>query len=84
MGEVKETVKGDGPKKKIFGKTVEHGNLIEQVANLKDKVSKCASVKDNDAATEGDSSKSDNLRKAALLKAAHSLLTTVQVLLEEY
>ncbi len=78
MGEVKDTVKGT---KKIKPKK---GNLIAQVQELRDEVSRLTAIKDDDAANEGASLQAENTRKAAQLRAVHSLLTSAQVLLEDY
>ena len=90
MGEVKDAVKGPGPKKKKSGilgkKNTSHDgqNLIEHFRELRDEVSELTSIKDDDVTTEGDDAKAENIRKAALLRACHSLLTSCQTLLEEY
>lgn len=88
MGEVKETVKGSGSsrkkttrKKKGDDQTT---NLIQDVSDLKDEVSRCIQVKDDDTQTEGDLAKAENIRKAGLMRAAYSLLGAAQALLEEY
>lgn len=78
MGEVKDAVKGTAkPKPKT-------GNLIDQVQELRDEVSRLTAIKDDDALNEGAASLAENTRKAAQLRAVHSLLTSAQVLLEEY
>lgn len=87
MGEVKDTVKGDGlKKKKLLTKTpkVEGKNLIEYFEALQDEVSSCVQIKDEDTLKEGDTEKSENVRKAALLRAVHSMLTSSLTLLEDY
>ncbi len=86
MGEVKDTVKGDGLKKKLLKKKpkVEGENLIEYFEALREEVSRCITIKDDDSYTEGDKAKPDNVRKAALLRSVHSLLTSGLTLLEDY
>lgn len=81
MGEVKETVKGQ-PKRKLLGKNQE--NLVNRIEDIRTEVSELVKIKDNDTLTEGDSEIADNTRKAAHLRAAHSLLTSVKTLLEDY
>ncbi len=85
MGEVKETVSGKGLKTKKLRKSKIAGkNLIEMFQNLREEVSRLTEIKDDDALTEGDDAKPENTRKAATLRAVHSLLTSAQVLLEDY
>lgn len=85
MGQVKDTVKGSGLKKKVLQKSkIEGDNLIEHVGALLDEVSHCIQVKDDDTLTEGDDAKAENARKAGTLRAVHSLLTTSRTLLEDY
>jgi len=85
MGEVKDTVKGDGLKKKPLRKSKIAGdNLIEMFQDLRDEVSRLTSIKDDDTLSEGDDAKAENVRKAGTLRAVHSLLTSAQTLLEDY
>ena len=85
MGEVKDTVKGDGLKKKVLQKSKISGdNLVEHVEALLNEVSHCIQVKDEDTLKEGDDVKAENARKAATLRAVHSLMTTSKTLLEDY
>jgi len=85
MGEVKDTVKGDGLKKKVLQKAKISGdNLIEHVEALRNEVSNCIQIKDEDTLNEGDDVKAENARKAATLRAVHSMLTTAKTLLEDY
>jgi len=85
MGEVKDTVKGDGLKKKPLKKSKTAGdNLIEMFQDLREEVSRLTAIKDDDVLTEGDDVKPENTRKAATLRAVHSLLTAAQTLLEDY
>ena len=65
MGDVKNSVKGSGPKKKLLSKKAE-GNLIKQVDCLRDEVSRLTAIKDDDTLKEGDAAIADNTRKAAL------------------
>ncbi len=83
MGEVKDTVQGTPPKKHAE-KLGSDKSLIKQIETLKDEVSDLTSIKDKDTMDEGVEMKPDNMRKAALLRAVHSLLTASQALLEEY
>jgi hypothetical protein len=85
MGEAKETVKGSGPSKRKKRKApTETKNLIQMTQELMDEVSNCVSIKDDDTQSEGDLAKADNIRKAQLLRAAHTLLRGAKTLLEEY
>ena len=86
MGQVKDTVKGTGLKKKLLTKRpkVDGNNLIEYFEALQEEVSKCIEIKDDDTLTESNSEKPENIRKAALLRSTHSLLTASLSLLEEY
>ena len=85
MGEVKETVKGSGSARKAKKPATEQTkNLIQEISDLKDEVSQCIQVKDDDTGKEGDLAKADNIRKAGLMRAAYSLLSATQALLEEY
>ena len=86
MGEVKETVKGQGLKTTpVVGKPkVKGDNLVEMLESLKEEVSKCIQKKDNDALTEGEAEKAENVRKAALLRGVHSMLSSSLGLLEDY
>jgi len=83
MGEVKDTIQGTPPpeRKKALGSDK---NLIKQIQTIKDQVSELTTIKDKDTLTEGDTEKSNNVRKAAMLRAVHSLLTASQGLLEDY
>jgi hypothetical protein len=85
MGEVKETVKGSGStRKKKKPATKQTKNLIQEVSDLKDEVSRCIQVKDDDTQSEGDLAKAENIRKSGLMRAVYSLLNSAQALLEEY
>jgi len=84
MGEVKDTVKGSGPKPSKKATKKAEGNLINQVIDLMDEVGRLTVIKDDDTLSEGDAAFADNTRKAATLRAAHSLLTATRTLLEEY
>lgn len=86
MGDVKDAVKGSGSSRptKDAGKAGEPSNIIADVKRLKDEVSALTAKKDDDAASEGDAARPENLRKAALLRASHSLLVTIDMLLEKY
>jgi hypothetical protein len=88
MGEVKDAVKGTpSPSKKLLGKITGKDtpkNLVEQVHEMREKVSRLTAIKDDDTLSEGDAAKPDNVRKAAQLRAAHALLTAVATLLEDY
>ena len=79
MGEVKDTVKGGGRKSKPVA-----GNLVGELQGLRDEVSRLTVIKDDDTQTEGDVAKPENTRKAGTLRAVHSLLTSAQILLEDY
>jgi len=82
MGEVKDAVKGT-PKK--AGKTVPGGeNLLNRTRDMMEEVSGLTAKKDDDAASEGDNMKAENLRKAGTLRAVHSLLSAAERLLSDY
>ena len=83
MGDVKETVKGSAPPKRKVS-SEDGQNLINRTQALMDDVSDCIVSKDDDVLNEGDSAKAENTRKAALLRASHSLLRSVKAMLEDY
>lgn len=78
MGQVKDAVKGPAPAKAAAG------SLRERVAALCDEVSGLIAIKDNDALHEGSAERSENQRKAALLRACFSLLRATGTLLDDY
>ena len=80
MGEVKDVVCGSGLK----SKPIVSSNLTDSIKALRDEVSRLTQIKDEDTAKEGKEVMAENARKAALLRAVHSLLTTSQTLLEDY
>jgi len=85
MGDVKNAVKGSGtsrPKKHATADAPK--NILADLGRLQDEVADLAIIKDEDALTEGDAVRPENARKAAMLRAAHSLLTTCKTLLEDY
>lgn len=82
MGEVKEEIHGTAPKHKA--KTPGAENIVKTIKTVKDEISALVVRKDEDVAKEGDNYKAENLRKAGTLRAVHSLLTTIEVLLEGY
>ena len=85
MGEVKDTIKGSGPKKKPKSKAgASTKNLVEQFDELRDEISRLTAIKDDDTQTEGKDAKAENVRKAAMLRAVHTLMTAAQTLLEDY
>lgn len=82
MGEVKETVKGIPPKKKL-----EEGNgknLQQRVTELMDDLSDCINKKDKELEKVVDSEMAEDMRKAGLLRATFTLLSCAKHLLEEY
>lgn len=91
MGEVKDAVKGPGPKpkkKSVLGKKdkgpTDGKNLVDHFQALRDELSELTQKKDEDVLNEGDDEKAENMRKAALLRAVGSLLTSGQRILEDY
>jgi hypothetical protein len=84
MGEVKSAVKGSGskPSKKATKKA--EGNLIDQAESLRAELSRLTVIKDEETVTEGDEEFAENVRKAAILRSSHSLVTAAKALLEEY
>jgi hypothetical protein len=81
MGEVKEEVKGKGLASKS---QLKGDNLVESIKALRDEISRLTVIKDDDTAKEGKEKAAENTRKAGTLRAAHSLLTAAQTLLEDY
>lgn len=81
MGEVKDAVTKRS--KSRIRKPLDSG-LLETAERLRDELSRCAHIKDEDALTEGDDVRAENIRKAAQLRAAHALTTHVCALLEDY
>lgn len=85
MGDVKEAVKGSGasrPKKHATADAPT--NILADLGRLQDEVADLTVAKDEDTLTEGETARPENARKAATLRAVHSLLTTCKVLLEDY
>lgn len=82
MGEVKDTVKGTPPAK--HRKAAGDSNVVQQLIDLQDTVSDLTAIKDNDVLNEGDDQKSENQRKAGMLRATHSLITAARTLMEDY
>lgn len=78
MGEVNDTVMRRTP-----GKPLDAG-LLETAERMRDELSRCARIKDEDAFGEGSDARAENMRKAAQLRAAYALMSTVCVLLEDY
>ena len=83
MGIVKDSIKGSGKPKKR-GKPLTDENILTQISDLREEISRLTSIKDDDADTEGAEAHAENVRKAASLRAVHSLLTAVERLLEGY
>lgn len=81
MGDVKDAVKGT-TKKKLLGKSQE--NLVTRIEEIRIEISDLIQKKDNDTLSEGETEKAENTRKAAHLRATHSLLTSAKTLLEDY
>lgn len=80
MGEVKDSVTKRSPRPK---KALDAG-MLETAERLRDELSRCISIKDDDTLEEGDDERAANMRKAAQLRAAHTLVTGVVALLEDY
>lgn len=83
MGEVKETVKGT-PKRGKKKTREDEWNLHQRISSMMDDVSDCVVKKEDDAYKEGDAEKAENIRKAGLLRAVHTLLSCSKRLLEDY
>lgn len=79
MGEAKEKVKGRAKVQKVYS-----GNLINKIADLMDEVSDVVQTKENDIVSEGKGQEADNIRKAANMRAAYSLLSGARRLMEDY
>ena len=85
MGEVKETVKGQGLKGGLLRKgKVTGDNLVEMFDSLQEEVSRLTAVKDEDVLKEGPELQAENMAKAARLRAVHGLLATGKAILEDY
>ena len=82
MGDVKEAVKGSGSSRKSSAGQPQ--NIVDQLRALREEVSALTAKKDEDALSEGDAAKTENVRKAALLRAVSSLLVSATNLLEDY
>lgn len=86
MGEVKDAVHGTGrktPAVKEEGAAASDG-LVARIDALRDEISRLTVIKDGDVNTEGPEARAENIRKAALLRAGHSLATSIKALLEDY
>jgi len=83
MGEVKEAVRGSGSPRRSTA-VPGGGNLLEQLRELKDEVSRLVGIKDDDTLSEGDTEMPENARKAATLRAVHGLIRAAERLLEDY
>jgi NTP pyrophosphatase (non-canonical NTP hydrolase) len=84
MGEVSDAVKGgsDLSKPVYLGKG--DPNLTAHFETLADEISQLIMKKDEDVLSEGDDVYAENVRKAALLRAVHSMVVSSKVLLESY
>ena len=82
MGDVKEEIKGSAPKHKAKTKSSE--NILKSLYSIMDEISLLIVKKDEETTTEGATEKPENMRKAATLRAVHSMLITVTSLLEDY
>lgn len=82
MGVVKDEIKGPAPKRKAVQNT--NQNLLDEMRSLMDEVSDLIQQKDEDTQKEGPDAAPENIRKAASLRAVHSLLTASKSLLENY
>lgn len=80
MGEVKDAVtkRSSKPKKAL------DAGLLETAERLRDELSRCIAIKDEDTLTEGDDMQSENMRKATQLRSAHTLMSGVCAQLEDY
>ena len=81
MGEVKDKVTKRSSSRI---KTPIDAGLLETAEQLRDELSRCTRIKDDDVIDESDDLKAENIRKAAQLRAAHALVTHVCALLEDY
>lgn len=86
MGEVKEAVKGTPPPPapSKAAAVSNNMNVLDRVRALCDEVSDLTAKKDADTLSEGAAAAPDNQRKAATLRAVHSLLTSAKNLLKDY
>jgi hypothetical protein len=80
MGEVKDAVTRRTPRDV---KALDAG-LLETAERLRDELSRCTRIKDDDVLDEGGDMRAENMRKAAQLRAAHALMSHVCGLLEDY
>ncbi len=60
------------------------GNLVSQVQGIRDEVSRCISIKEDDVEAEGDALRAENESKVVMLQSAYNLLTKAQHMLEDY
>ena len=80
MGEVKDSVTKRSPKPK---KALDAG-MLETAERLRDELSRCTAIKDDDTLSEGDDLRAENMRKATQLRSAHVLASGICALLEDY
>lgn len=80
MGDVKDTVtkRTDKPKKPL------DAGLLQTAETLRDELSRCVVIKDEDTLNEGDAARAENMRKATQLRSAHILMVGVCAQLEDY
>lgn len=62
----------------------EAANMVQYVEALAEEVSRLTSIKDDDVDKEGSTKAAENMVRAGRLRAVHTLLTTAQVILEDY
>lgn len=86
MGQAKEMVKGTPtPKKKDKKKASKtEKNLLDQLSSMMDDTSQVIQIKEADALSEGKSEEAENIRKAAMMRAAYDLLAAAKRLMEGY
>jgi hypothetical protein len=81
MGEVKDAVTKRTPRD--VKKPLDTG-LMETAERLRDELSRCTAIKDDDTLNESADQRAENIRKATQLRSAHVLMSGVCALLEDY
>ena len=85
MGDVKDTVKGTPPKKRLKSRSkLGKGNIVDQLQELQDELSELITTTDVDILHEGVDLRPENTRKAATLRSMHTLIVGAKNLAEDY
>lgn len=85
MGEVKDAVRGVAPARVKGTTNLPDGqNLVQMLSALSEELARLTAIKEEDALSEGDAAKPENVRKAATLSACFRMATAMRALLEDY